>query len=67
MTAKHQPSGMAQARALLQPSATDIKRAKAILSKINGAKGGKSKSKAKVEAVRRNIQIARAKRWAKKK
>lgn len=67
MTTPIKPSGMAQARALLQPSATELKKASIILAKERGAKGGKSRSKAKIEAVRKNIQIARAKRWAKKK
>lgn len=67
MTAKPtQPSSLARARALLQPSAAELKKAASILAKERGSKGGKSKSKAKVEAVRLNIQIARAKRWAKK-
>ncbi len=31
-----------------------------------GAKGGKSTSKAKQDAVKRNLEAARAKRWPKK-
>lgn len=62
-----QPSSLAKARALLQPSAAELKKAASILAKERGSKGGKSKSKAKVEAVRRNIQKARAHRWANKK
>lgn len=66
MTAKYKPTGLARARALLQPSEADVKRAFAIVAKINGAKGGKSKSKKKTDAVRASLKKARAKRWAKK-
>lgn len=64
MTKKQKPSGMAIARALLQPSAAELKRAASILAKINGAKGGKSKSPKKIAAVIANAKKARA---AKKK
>ena len=34
--------------------------------KLAGRKGGKSRSRKKLAAVRRNLERARAKRWAKK-
>lgn len=65
MTAnKPKPSGLSKARALLQPSAEELKRAASILAKINGAKGGKSRSPKKLAAAIANAKKARA---AKKK
>lgn len=67
MTAKKtKPSALAKARAILQPSPAELKRAFTLVAKINGAKGGKSRSKKKTDAVRASIKKAQAKRWGKK-
>lgn len=43
-----------------------IKKYLAENGRAGGRKGGKSTSKAKREAVKRNLEAARAKRWPKK-